>query len=121
ALLAGQVHLLAQTNLDNPTARVIEGSPGTTIARVENAQWYTIPMLYTSEEFADSRVREAMRLAYDPAAVLDTALQGTGAPGWDNPVPPQQGGPRHRPARDRGARLGQPRSPAARGVPRIRA
>ena len=89
ALLAGQVHLLAQTNLDNPTARVIEGSPGTTIARVENAQWYTIPMLYTSEEFADSRVREAMRLAYDPAAVLDTALQGTGAPGWDNPVPPQ--------------------------------
>src|SRR5690625_7752974 len=46
-------------------------------------------MLYTSQEFADSRVREAMRLAYVPAAVLDTALQGTGAPGWDNPVPPQ--------------------------------
>lgn len=89
ALLAGQVDLLSQTNLDNPTARVITGSPGATVARVENAQWYTIPMLFTSEEFADPRVRQAMRLAYDPTAVLDTALQGTGAPGWDNPVPPQ--------------------------------
>ena len=89
ALLAGQVDLLAQTNLANPTARVVEGSPGTTIARVENAQWYAMPMLFTSEEFADSNVREAMRLTYDPARVLATAVQGVGSPGWDNPVPPQ--------------------------------
>lgn len=89
ALLAGQVDLLAQTNLDNPTSRVVEGSPGTTIARVENAQWYSMPMLFTSEKFADSRVREAMRLAYDPERVLATSVQGVGSPGWDNPVPPQ--------------------------------
>lgn len=89
ALLARQVDLLSQTNLDNPTARVISGSPGVTVSRVENAQWYTIPMLHTSDEFADPQMRQAMKLAYDPRAILDTALQGTGTPGWDNPVPPQ--------------------------------
>ena len=89
ALLSRQVDLLSQTNLDNPTARVVANSPGTTIARVQNAQWYTIPMLFTSKEFADPQMRQAMKLAYDPNAVLSTALQGTGAPGWDNPVPPQ--------------------------------
>ncbi|MBY0689072.1 ABC transporter substrate-binding protein [Microbacterium marinilacus] len=88
ALLAGQVDLLAQTNLDNPTARVVAGSAGTTVARIANAQWYTMPMLATSEEYADPDVRRAMRLVYDPTAVLDTALQGEGSPGWDNPVPP---------------------------------
>lgn len=89
ALLARQVDLLSQTNLDNPTARVVAGSPGVTVARVENAQWYTIPMLHTSDEFSDPEMRRAMKLAYDPRAVLDTAIQGTGTPGWDNPVPPQ--------------------------------
>lgn len=89
ALLAGQVDLLAQTNLDNPTAQVVSGSSGTTIARVENAQWYSMPMLFTSEKFADSRVREAMKLTYDPTRLLGTAVQGVGSPGWDNPVPPQ--------------------------------
>lgn len=89
ALLARQVDLLSQTNLDNPTARVVAGSPGVTVAKVENAQWYTIPMLYTSDEFADPQMRQAMKLAYDPRVVLETALQGTGTPGWDNPVPPQ--------------------------------
>lgn len=89
ALLAGQVDLLAQTNLDNPTARVVAGSPGTTISRVENAQWYAMPMLFNTPEFSDPNVREAMKLTYDPREILDTALQGVGSPGWDNPVPPQ--------------------------------
>ncbi|WP_293780083.1 ABC transporter substrate-binding protein [uncultured Aeromicrobium sp.] len=89
ALLSRQVDLLSQTNLDNPTARVVANSPGTTVARVTNAQWYTIPMLATSEEFADPRMRQAMKLAYDPRAILSTALQGTGTAGWDNPVPPE--------------------------------
>lgn len=92
ALLAGQVDLLAQTNLDHPTARVVTGTAGTTVARVENAQWYTIPMLYSSEEFSDPRVRQAMKLAYDPEAILRTALQSEGDAGWDNPVPPGMAG-----------------------------
>lgn len=89
ALLAHQVDLLSQTNLDNPTARVVQGSPGTTVATVKNAQWYTIPMLATSAEFKDPLVRQAMKLAYDPTEVLATSIQGTGTPGWDNPVPPE--------------------------------
>ncbi|GGK89479.1 peptide ABC transporter substrate-binding protein [Curtobacterium luteum] len=89
ALLAGQVDLISQTNLDFATARVVAASDRATIARSENAQWYTIPMLATSDEFRDPRVRRAMKLAYDPRAIVATALQGTGSPGWDNPVPPQ--------------------------------
>lgn len=88
ALLARQVDLLAQTNLDNATARVVQGSRGTTVARVLDAQWYTVPMLFTSEQFADPLVRQAMKYAYNPDQLLATALQGQGSAGWDNPVPP---------------------------------
>ncbi len=88
ALLAGQVDLLSQTNLDFVTARVVNASPKTTIARVKNGQWYTIPMLTSIDPFNTSRLRQAMKHAYDPQAMVDTAIQGTGTPGLDNPVPP---------------------------------
>jgi peptide/nickel transport system substrate-binding protein len=89
ALLAGQVDLISQTNLDFATARVVEASDRATIARSVNAQWYVLPMLTTAEPFTDARVRLAMKLAYDPQHVIDVALQGTGVPGNDNPVPPE--------------------------------
>jgi peptide/nickel transport system substrate-binding protein len=88
ALLAGQIDLISQTNLDFATARVVSASSRATVARVENAQWYTIPMLATSAEFQDPLVRQAMKLAYDPEQIVATALQGTGTAAWDNPVPP---------------------------------
>jgi len=90
ALLAGQIDLISQTNLDFATAQVVSASSTATVARSANAQWYTIPMLFTSAEFSDPLVRQAMKLAYDPQAIVDTALQGTGTAGWDNPVPPTQ-------------------------------
>ncbi|MEW1723507.1 ABC transporter substrate-binding protein [Streptomyces sp. NPDC093109] len=88
ALLAGQVDLLSQTNLDFATARVVAASDRATIARVKDAQWYVMPMLTTEKPFTDVRVRQAMKLAYDPEHVLKVALQGAGTLGWDNPVPP---------------------------------
>ncbi|MEU5612669.1 ABC transporter substrate-binding protein [Streptomyces sparsogenes] len=88
ALLAGQVDLLSQTNLDFATARVVANSDRATLARVRNAQWYVLPMLTTEKPFTDVRVRQAMKLAYDPEHVLKVALQGAGTAGWDNPVPP---------------------------------
>ncbi|MEU4969335.1 ABC transporter substrate-binding protein [Streptomyces smyrnaeus] len=88
ALLAGQVDLLSQTNLDFATARVVEASDRATIARVKNSQWYVLPMLTTEKPFTDVRVRKAMKLAYDPEHVVKVALQGAGTAGWDNPVPP---------------------------------
>ncbi|ROS62643.1 peptide/nickel transport system substrate-binding protein [Frigoribacterium sp. PhB160] len=90
ALLAGQIDLISQTNLDFATAQVVSASSGATVARAPDAQWYTIPMLATSDEFSDPLVRQAMKLAYDPQQIVATALQGTGSPGWDNPVPPSQ-------------------------------
>ncbi|MEV7086031.1 ABC transporter substrate-binding protein [Streptomyces sp. NPDC093085] len=94
ALLAGQVDLLSQTNLDFATARVVAASDRATIARVKDAQWYVLPMLTTERPFTDVRVRQAMKLAYDPEHILKVALQGAGTLGWDNPVPP--GDPYHR-------------------------
>ncbi|MEU6138806.1 ABC transporter substrate-binding protein [Streptomyces sp. NPDC047081] len=88
ALLAGQVDLLSQTNLDFATARVVAASDRATVARVKNAQWYVLPMLTTDKPFTDVRVRQAMKLAYDPEHVVKVALQGAGTAGWDNPVPP---------------------------------
>jgi peptide/nickel transport system substrate-binding protein len=88
ALLAGQVDLLSQTNLDFATARVVAASDRATIARVKNAQWYVLPMLTTEKPFTDVRVRQAMKLAYDPEHAVKVALQGAGSAGWDNPVPP---------------------------------
>ncbi|MDN5761805.1 MAG: ABC transporter substrate-binding protein [Microlunatus sp.] len=88
SLLSSQVDLLSQTNMDDATARVVIGSRGTTVARVPDAQWYTIPMLATSKEFKDPTVRRAMKLCYDSETLLQTAIQGTGSGGWDNPVPP---------------------------------
>jgi peptide/nickel transport system substrate-binding protein len=88
ALMAGQVHLLSQTNLDFATARVINASSRTTIARARNSQWYGIPMLCTAEPFTDPLVRQAMKLAYDQESVFRVAIQGAGTLGNDNPVPP---------------------------------
>ena len=88
ALLAGQVDLLSQTNLDFVTARVVHASDRTTIARVPNGQWYGLPMLTSKKPFDDPTLRQAMKLAYDPQRVIDVAIQGTGAVGHDNPVPP---------------------------------
>ncbi|MDT0545742.1 ABC transporter substrate-binding protein [Streptomyces lonegramiae] len=92
ALLAGQVDLLSQTNLDFATARVVANSDRATLARVKNAQWYVLPMLTTEKPFTDVRVRQAMKLAYDPEHVMKVALQGAGTAGWDNPVPPSDPG-----------------------------
>ena len=89
ALLGGQVDLLSQTNLDFVTARVVNASSKTTIARVKNGQWYTIPMLTSTDPFDTARLRQAMKVAYDPMSMLNTAIQGTGTPGLDNPVPPE--------------------------------
>ncbi len=88
ALLAGQVDLLSQTNLDFVTARVVNASDKTTIARVPNGQWYGLPMLCDIPPFKDPTLRQAMKHAYDPQQVIDVAIQGTGAIGHDNPVPP---------------------------------
>ncbi|NLE96382.1 MAG: ABC transporter substrate-binding protein [Propionibacterium sp.] len=88
ALIAGQVHLLSQSNLDFASAQVVEASAKATIARVENGQWYTIPTLATSPEFSDVRIRKALKLAYDPARILAVAAQGNGVIGNDNPVLP---------------------------------
>ncbi|MFG2106493.1 ABC transporter substrate-binding protein [Micromonospora chersina] len=90
ALLAGQVDLISQTNLDYATAQTVLASPVATVASVKNAQWYTVPMLNTSAEFKDPRVRQALAHAYNPKDVLQLGVHGSGTIARNNPVPPTE-------------------------------
>jgi peptide/nickel transport system substrate-binding protein len=88
ALLAGQVDLVATTNLDFATAKAVAAHPGLTVARSKNAVMYTLPMLVTQDPFTDVRVRQAFKLAYDPRQLLQVAVHGNGTPAYDNPLQP---------------------------------
>lgn len=88
ALLAGQVDLVAQTNLDFATAKTVTASGTATTATVKNAAWYVMPMLYTSAPFTDLGVRQAFKMAYDPQEVIDLSIHGLGTIANNNPVPP---------------------------------
>jgi peptide/nickel transport system substrate-binding protein len=88
ALLARQVDLVAQTNLDYGTASTVRASSTATTATVKNAQWYVLPMLCTTAPFTDVRVRQAFKLAYQPQELMDLAIHGLGTVANNNPVPP---------------------------------
>ena len=88
ALLAQQVDLVAQTNLDFATAKTVTASGTATTATVKNAAWYVMPMLYTAKPFTDLKVRQAFKMAYDPKEVMDLSIHGLGTVANNNPVPP---------------------------------
>jgi peptide/nickel transport system substrate-binding protein len=88
ALRSGQVDLIAQTNLDYATAKSVQADSGLTTAAVKNAEWYVLPMLFTADPFTDVTVRQAFKMAYDPAYVMDLAIHGLGTVANNNPVPP---------------------------------
>lgn len=88
ALLAGQVDLIAQTNIDYATSKTVTASSTATTATVKNAEWYVLPMLTTAAPFKDVNVREAFKLAYQPDDLLKLALYGRGTVANNNPVVP---------------------------------
>jgi peptide/nickel transport system substrate-binding protein len=88
ALLAGQVDLIAQTNLDYATSKTVTASSIATTATVKNAEWYVMPMLCTAAPFTNVAVRQALKIAYDPADLLSLALHGRGTIANNNPVVP---------------------------------
>lgn len=88
ALKAGQVDLVAQTNLDFATIKVVQNTAGITTATVKNAQMYTMPMLCTKAPFTDPDVRKAFKIAYDPDSVLELSIHGLGTAAHNNPVLP---------------------------------
>lgn len=90
ALLAGQVDLISQTNLDYATSKTVEASTGATVASVKNAQWYTLPMLNSSVEFKDPKVRLALAHAYNPDEVIQLAVHNAGTVAHNSPVPPTE-------------------------------
>jgi peptide/nickel transport system substrate-binding protein len=88
ALLAGQVDLVSQTNLDYATIKEVHATSTLTTATVKNASIYVLPMLCTKAPFTDVRVRQAFKLAYQPAFVMDLAVHGLGTVANNNPVTP---------------------------------
>ena len=90
ALLAGQIDLISQTNLDYATSQTVLASSIATVSSVKNAQWYTVPMLNTSPEFKDPNVRLALAHAYNPKDVMQLAVHNNGTVARNNPVPPTE-------------------------------
>lgn len=88
ALLAGQVDLISQTNIDYATSKTVTASSIATTATVKNAEWYVLPMLTTASPFTNATVREAFKIAYQPEDLLELALYGRGTVANNNPVPP---------------------------------
>jgi peptide/nickel transport system substrate-binding protein len=88
ALLAGQVDLVSQTNLDYATLKEVHATSTLTTATVKNASIYVLPMLCTKSPFTDVRVRQAFKLAYQPTYVMDLAVHGLGTVANNNPVTP---------------------------------
>jgi len=88
ALLAGQVDLVSQTNLDYATIKEVRATSTVTTATVKNASIYVLPMLCTQSPFSDVRVRQAFKLAYQPTYVMDLAVHGLGTVANNNPVTP---------------------------------
>lgn len=86
ALMAKQVDLLAQTPLDYANAKTVQAGSDTTVTEVKDAQINVLPMLTTAAPFTDVRIRQAFKLAYDPASVLKVAAQDYGTVAHNNPV-----------------------------------
>ena len=86
ALASKQIHGLRETPVGVlETAKTIQH---VTIHEAATAQTAVARMKVTEKPFDDARVRKAVRLATDPAAVLRTALRDRGLPGEHHHVCP---------------------------------
>jgi dipeptide transport system substrate-binding protein len=84
-LKAGECHVMA---FPNPAdAAAIEADPELVLLRQEGLNIGYLAMNTARPPFADARVRRAINLAVDKAAIIEAVYQGAGVPAR-NPVPP---------------------------------
>lgn len=82
----GQYDLIAE--LTPVDARTVEGTAGVEVLSTQSGRFVAFAMNTAVAPFGDLRVRKAFKLVQDRQKMLDEALQGQGALGNDQPVPP---------------------------------
>ena len=85
AIKSGQVDLVL--NVDPTGIPSLKGDPNVTLLQTGASNSMTISMWVDTPPFDNIKVREAMKMAVDRQAMIDTVLLGFGEPGADNPVP----------------------------------
>ena len=86
ALLTGEVDAI--TEPDPKTIDLMARNPGVKITEVPSGAHVTLPMFSDTPPFDDVNVRNALKLAIDRQAVVETILFGHGTIGNDQPIAP---------------------------------
>ena len=86
ALQSGDVDILIAA--DPTTIPLLQATEGVTLPEAQGALLMSMVMMTDQPPFDDPRVREALKLVVDRAAMVDLVALGFGIQGNDNPVPP---------------------------------
>lgn len=89
ALRGGQVHWI--NYVDPQYVKPLEGDPNVVVAMKTGNFHYAINMRLDHKPFDDPRVVQAIKLATDRQAILDTVALGLGVTGRDTPIGPSYG------------------------------
>jgi peptide/nickel transport system substrate-binding protein len=85
AIKSGEVDLVL--NVDPSVIPNLQGDDTVKLLETGASNSMTLSMWVDTPPFDDVRVRQALKLAVDRQAMIDTVLLGFGEPGADNPVP----------------------------------
>ena len=74
ALLAGQIDMLGYGDLSGQQLALFENNPKFKVESVPTGDWQGIVFRTDVEPYTDARVRKALRIATDRAAMVDLVL-----------------------------------------------
>lgn len=86
ALQGGEADILIAA--DPTTLPMLQAAEGVELLEAQGALLMSMVMMVDAAPFDDARVREALKLVVDRAAMVELVALGFAVPGNDNPVPP---------------------------------
>jgi peptide/nickel transport system substrate-binding protein len=86
AIQSGEADILIAA--DPTTLPILQADPGIQLLEAQGALLMSMVMMIDTPPFDDVRVRQALKLVVDRAAMVQLVALGFAIPGNDNPVPP---------------------------------
>lgn len=86
ALMSGEIDVVQL--IDYSTVWALQALPDINLLETGTSQLYTMEMWVDTPPFDDPKVRKALKMVVDKQAIIETALQGFGEIGDDNPISP---------------------------------